>query len=163
MIGRIYRVLVQGTVANASGNVDLLNISPADDKPCMLVGWSIGQTSEEGDAQAEALRLTVRKLTGTITDGTGGATATPLTPPGLAAAGFAARVGDSTVATQTGGADDVIEEHGWNIQASPWERRLTEEEQMATLVRQGERLIVRSEDTVADDLTVSITFFIREI
>jgi hypothetical protein len=133
---RIYRVVGSVTLTNAGGNADLLNISPADDKPCQLVGWSIGQTSEEGDVAAEAIRLTVRHLAATVTDGSGGSSPTTVTPPGLAAPGFTARINDTTVAT-TSGADDILEEHAWNVQASPWERFLPEELQEATLVRQG--------------------------
>src|SRR5688572_13370043 len=117
---RVYPVPYTGTLTNSGGTSDLLNVSPADDKPCTLIGWSIGQTSEEGDAAAESIRITIRKITGTPSDGSGGSSISLNTPPGLAAPGFAARCNDSTVATQSGGADTILEEHAWNVQASPW-------------------------------------------
>jgi hypothetical protein len=163
MLGRIYRVPISGTIAQSSGDYDLLNVSPADDKPCMLFGWSLGQITEAGDAAAEMLDLSIRKVTGSITDSSGGDSITVLTPPGYASVGFTARSRDSAITTQTGGADDLIERRGWNLQAAPYDMYLPEELIPATLVRQGERLIVRLETAVADDLTIKGVFYVIEI
>lgn len=163
MLGRIYRVPISGTIAAASGDHELLYISPADDKPCLLFGWSLGQITEAGDAAAEMLDLSIRKLTGTVTTPSGGDAITPLTPPGLIAAGFTARSRDTAIATQTGGADDLIERRGWNLQAAPYDMYLPEELINATLVRQGEALVVRLETAVADDLTIKGVFYVIEI
>lgn len=158
-MSRIYRVPFNGTLTTSGGNSDLLSIQPADDKPCRLAGWIIGQNTEEGDAAAEALRLTVRHLAATVTIGSGGSSVTPVLP-GETAAGFTARCNDTTVAT-TSGADTVAEELGWNIQASPWERWIPEEARIKAV--QGEALVVRSEDAPTDDIGIQLTFLVEEL
>lgn len=160
-MGRIYRVPFTGTLANAGGDADLLSIQPADDKPCRLVGWIIGQTSEVADAAEEALRLTVRHMTATVTIGTGGSAVTPvpLRPGTDLAAGFTARCNDTTVAT-TSGTSTIAEELAWNIRSSPWERWIPEELRLRAV--QGEVLIVRMESTPADDITAALTFLVEE-
>ncbi len=159
----MYRVPYQGTITNAGGDVDLLSIQPADDKPCRVVGWIIGQTSEVGDAAEENLRLTLRHMTATVTIGSGGSAVTPVANrPGtndIAAAGFTARCNDTTVAT-TSGTSTVMEEMGWNERATPWERWIPEE--LRPVAVQGEVLIVRLESTPADDFSGVMTFFVEE-
>lgn len=162
-MGRIYPVPFNGTLANSNGNADLLNIAPADDKPCKLVGWSMGQTSEVQDAAEESLRITINRMTGTITDGTGGSSVTMTDVKlkrGNSSAGFTARVNDGAIATQTGGADTILEEHAWNVRNVPWVHIIPEE--MRPDVIQGERLIVRLQSTVADDIAANITFWVEE-
>lgn len=160
-MSRFYRVVFQGTITNAGGDQDLLTILPADDKPCKLVGWIFGQTSELGDAAEESLRITVRHMTATVTNGSGGSAPTPQpNRPGTdTAAGFTARVNDTTVAT-TSGTSTIVEELAWNIRNTPWERWIPEE--MRNRASQGEALLVRMESTPADDLSGTFTFFVEE-
>lgn len=161
---RMYRVPYTGTLTNAGGDSDLLSIQPADDKPCRLVGWILGQSTEVGDAAEESLRITVRHMTATVTIGSGGSAVTPVANrPGtgdVAAAGFTARCNDTTVAT-TSGTSTVMEELGWNVRATPWERWIPEE--LRPIAIQGEVLIVRLESTPADDITGELTFFVEEL
>lgn len=158
---RIYRVPYTGTLTNAGGDSDLISIQPADDKPCRLIGWILGQVSEIGDAQEENLRLTVRHMAATFTVGSGGSSVTPVgNRPGTSiAAGFTARCNDTTVAT-TSGTSTIVEELGWNERNVPWERWIPEE--MRPQASQGEALLVRCETTPADDITVAMTFFVEE-
>ena len=159
---KMYRVPYTGTLSAAGGDTDLLSIQPADDKPCRLVGWIIGQTSEVGDSAEENLRITVRHMAATVTIGSGGSavTAVPLRPGTDTAAGFTARCNDTTVATTTG-TSTIMEELAWNERATPWERWIPEE--LRPLAVQGEVLIVRMETTPADDLTGGLTFFVEEL
>jgi hypothetical protein len=160
-MGRIYRVVYSGTLTNAGGNSDLLTILPASNKPCRLAGWILGQTSELGDAAEEIVRLSVQRLPATVTNGSGGSSPTPAPQDSVdPAAGFTARVNDTTVAT-TSGAAIVLEEVAWNVRASPYERYIPEE--MRPLVRSGEALVVRLESTVADDVTGALTFLVEEL
>lgn len=160
-MGRLYRVPLNGTLTNAGGNTDLLSIQPADDKPCRLVGWLLGQTSEIADAAEESVRITVRHMAATFTVGSGGSAPTPQpNRPGVdLAAGFTARVNDTTVAT-TSGADTIMEELAWNIRGSPWERFIPEE--LRPRAVQGEALVVRLESTVTDDIAANLTFLVEE-
>jgi hypothetical protein len=161
---RIYRVPYSGTLAAAGTDADLLSIQPADDKPCRLIGWIVGQTSEVADAAEESLRLTVRHMTATVSIGSGGSLVTPVANrPGttdIVAAGFTARCNDTTVAT-TNGTSTIMEEMAWNIRNSPWERWIPEEQRPVAI--QGEALIVRMETTPADDIAAALTFFIEEL
>lgn len=161
---RMYRVPYTGTLTAAGTDTDLLSIQPADDKPCRLVGWILGQTSEVGDAQEEGVRITVRHMTATVTIGSGGSAVTPVANrPGtndIVAAGFTARCNDTTVAT-TNGTNTIMEETGWNLRSSPWERWIPEE--LRPVALQGEVLIVRLETTLADDATGTLTFFVEEL
>jgi hypothetical protein len=158
---RTYRVPYTGTLTNAGGNTDLLLALPADDKPIRLKGWIFGQTSEEGDAAEEAVRITMQRFTATVTNGSGGSAVTPTkTDETDPAAGFTARCNDTTVAT-TSGTATLKEEIGWNIRNSPWERIIDEPDR--PVARQGEALIVRLEDTPADDITGCLTFLVEEL
>lgn len=163
-MSRMYRVPYTGTLSNAGGDSDLLSLQPADDKPVRLVGWILGQSTEVGDAQEENLRITVRHMTATVTIGSGGSSVTPVANrPGTAdvvAAGFTARCNDTTVAT-TSGTSTVMEELGWNIRSSPWERWIPEE--LRPIAMQGEVLLVRMESTPADDITGELVFFVEEL
>lgn len=161
---RMYRVPFTGTLTNAGGDSDLISIQPATNKPCRLVGWIFGQTSELGDIAEEALRITLRHMTATFTAGSGGSAVTPVANrPGttdVVAAGFTARCNDTTVST-TSGTSTIMEEQAWNIRSSPWERWIPEEHRPIAI--NGEALIVRMESTPADDLTATITFFVEEL
>lgn len=160
-MGRIYTVPYNGTLANASGDIDLLSIQPADDKPCRLLGWSLGQTSETGDAAEENIRLSVRHMTATVTIGSGGSSVTPQPPrPGFdVAAGFTARCNDGTVATSSGN-NVIVDELGWNIRSSPWIHHI--DERRIPRAVQGEAIIVRLESTLADDVSGQLTFYVEE-
>lgn len=164
-MSRIYRVPYTGTVTAAGGDSDLLSIQPADDKPCRLVGWILGQTSEVGDAAEENLRITVRHMTATVTIGSGGAAVTPvpLRPGTDLAAGFTARCNDTTVATTTG-TNTIVEELAWNERNTPWERWIPAADvaEMRPRALQTEVLLVRMETTPADDFTIGVTFFVEE-
>jgi len=161
---RMYRVPYTGTLTAAGTDSDLLSLQPADDKPVRLCGWIIGQTSEVGDAAEENLRITVRHMTATVTIGSGGSAVTPAANrPGtsdVVAAGFTARCNDTTVST-TSVTSTIMEELAWNERNVPWERWIPEEQRPVAF--QGEVLIVRSETTPADDLTIGMTFFVEEL
>lgn len=158
---RLYSVVFSGTLTAAGGDCDLCSIQPADDKPCRIVGWEIGQTSEVGDAAEESIRMTLRHLAATVTIGTGGSAPTPASErPGTAlAASFTARVNDTTVATSSG-TNTIKSEHAWNERNSPYEKWIPEE--MRLTAAQGEALVLRNESTVADDITIGLTVWVEE-
>ncbi len=158
---RTYRVPYNGTLTNAGGNSDLLSIQPADDKPCRLKGWILGQTSEVADAAEESLRISVLRLPATVTIGSGGSAVTPgKTDTNDPAAGFTSRCNDTTVATTSGSAE-TLEELAWNIRATPWERLIDEPDRPTA--RQSEALVVRMESTPADDIAANLTFLVEEL
>jgi hypothetical protein len=161
-MARMYSVPYSGTLTNAGGDTDLLYVLPNDDKPCRLVGWLLGQTTELGDTAEEAVRLSIIRLPATDTVGSGGSAVTPVPLDDIdAAAGFTARCNDTTVATTSGSAE-TKEEGAWNIRQTPYERWWPDPSLRYT-VRQASALIVRCQTTVADDVSIAITFFVEEI
>lgn len=163
-MGRIYRVpFAAGTVTNAGGNVDLWEITPADDKPCRIVGIRFGQTSEVGDAAEESLDITIEHLGSTVTSGSGGSSVTPVPcDPGISdlAAGFTAEINNTTVAT-TSGTKTVMECIPWNIRQTPYEVWFPDT-RYAPCARQASALVVRCNSTVTDDITFSGVLFVEE-
>lgn len=159
-MGRIYSIVYQGTITNAGGNVDLLELLPADDKPVKLRGLLLSQTSEVGDAAEEGLRITIKRFQ-TPTSGSGGSAVTPRAMDSAdAAAGVAAECGNTTVATDAGTTQTLVE-LAWNIRQSPYEQWFPEE-RFCPKAKQGEALIVCQETTAADDYSGCFTFWLEE-
>lgn len=163
-MGRIYAIPYQGTLTNAGGDTDLLELLPADDKPVKLRGFCISQISEVGDAAEEGLRLSVMRLAGTPTSGSGGSAVTPVKVNSSDnAAGVAVECNNTTVATSTDspGVYDVLAEFGWNIRNSPFDFWWPDD-RFAPKVKQGEALVIRCQTTPADDITFQFTAWIEE-
>lgn len=161
-MSRIYAVPYQGTLTNAGGDADWLEILPGDDKPCRLRGWILGEISDVGDAAAEGVRLSVIRLPATVTSGSGGSSVTPVAlDSGDAAAAFTAECNNTTVAT-TSSTAVVLMELGWIIQQSPFEFWFPDE-RFCPIVKQGEALCLRNQTTLADDVAGAMTFFIEEL
>jgi len=160
-MSRIYTVAFSGDIAAADGDVDLLEVLPADDKPCKIVGFVLGQTSEIKEAEEEGIRISVLRLPATVTSGSGGSAPTPAPLDSAdVAAGFTAETKNTTVAT-TSGTAITIDEMGWNLRGSPVERWWPDA-QMRPKAKQGEGLFVRWQTTVADTVTVQFTAYIEE-
>lgn len=160
-MSRIYTVPYSGTLANAGGDSDLVELLPADDKPIKLRGIMLSQVSEVGDTAEEGLRISIIRLPATVTSGSGGSAVTP-TPMDSAdtAAGFAAECNNTTVATTSGSAVTLVE-FGWNIRMSPYETWVPDP-QFAPKAKQGEAIVVRMQTTPADDITGQVTFWVEE-
>ena len=160
-MSRIYTVSYQGTITNAGGDTDLLEILPADDKPVKLRGFRLSQISEVGDAAEEGLRISVLRLPATVTSGSGGSAVTPAPMDSAdAAAGAACECNNTTVATTSGSAV-TMEEIGWNERNSPCDFWYPDAS-FSPKAKQGEALIVRQQTTAADDYTGCFTFWIEE-
>lgn len=160
-MGRIYTVSYQGTITAAGGDTDLLEITPADDKPVKLRGFLLSQISEVGDTQEEGIRVSVIRLPATVTGGSGGSTVTPSPMDSAdAAAGATTKCNNTTVAT-TSGTAVTIEEIGWNERNSPYEHWYPDD-RFCPKAKQGEALVVRHQTTIADDMTGVYTFWIEE-
>jgi hypothetical protein len=159
-MGRIYTVSYSGTVTNAGGNVDLLEVLPADDKPVKLRGLLLSQTTEVGDAAEEGLNISILRLAATVTSSNG----TSVTPAPMDSAntafGGTAECNGATVAT-TSGSTTTLAELAWNIRNSPYEMWFPDPE-FAPKAKQGEGLFVRQVTTAADDYTGCFTFWIEE-
>ena len=160
-MGAVYTVSFAATVTAAGGDTDWLEITPADDKPCKLIGWVLGQSSEAGDAAEEGLRFSVILLPATVTSGNGTATTPRPLNDLTAAAGFAAETNGTTVGT-TSGTALTLAEFSWNERASPWEFWVPDPDKMGFRVRQASALVFRMQTTLADDISATATFFVEE-
>lgn len=159
-MGLGYTVSYTGTLTTSGDNADLFELLPADDHPIRLVGLLLSQISEVGDAAEEGLQISIIRLPATVTSSNGSA-ATPKPTGGHAvAAGFSAKVNGATIAT-TSGTADIVEESGWNIRVSPVERWWIEDK-FSHWARQGEALVIRSQTTALDNITIAITAYIEE-
>lgn len=160
-MSRIYTVSYQGTITNAGGDTDLLEVVPATNKPCKLRGFSLAQTSEVGDAAEEGLRISILRLPATVTSGSGGSTVTAAPMDSAdAAAGATCECNNTTVAT-TSGTAVTLAEFAWNIRQSPYDFWFPDPN-FAPKAKNGEALVVRQQTTAADDYSGCFTFWIEE-
>lgn len=163
-VGRAYAVEFHSTtITTAGGDQDLFYIKPAADKPCIIEAVylsNVGVAADAGDAQEELHRIEVIRLPATVTVGSGGAA---MTPNPLAtndtAAGFTARINDTTVAT-TSGTALWLHSEGWNVRQSyiwlpPPEHR--------PIVANAQAIVVRLGSTLTDDIVCNGTCIVREI
>jgi hypothetical protein len=160
-LGRAYTVPFSAVAVTAK--MDLFYLKPAADKPISLEWFEIaasGGTADAGDAQEELLDIRVIKLPATVTVGSGGTAPTP-SPLATndAAAGFTARVNDTTVAT-TSGTALTMHPSGWNnrvpgVWLPPPEHR--------QLVANAQAIVVRLETAPADSILLSGVAYVREL
>lgn len=160
-MGRIFALPWSGTVTNAGGDADLWEISPGDDAPVAIRMIRLGQTSEVKDAEEEGLRITVKRLTATVTSGNG----TAGTEEELSRSGQSATLtweyNGSTVAT-TSGNTEVLDEIGWINRQAPLEIWYPELK-FAPRAVQTEALVIRMETTPGDDFTFVGTVYVEEL
>lgn len=141
-----------GTITNAGGDVDLIEINPASNKPVKIRRFIIGQTSEVGDSAEEGLRISVIRLPATLTSGSGGSTVTKTYPSSASgAAGATIEANNTTVAT-TSSTAEVLYELAWNVRNVPTEFVWYEDLFMPRVVN-GEGLVIRLQTTAADDIS----------
>ena len=97
---RVYTVGAENlTITTGDGDVDLVELDAATDKPIALIGWRITVLTEVQEAQEEWARLKI--IRGHTTSGsTPTATPTPIpVSPSDAAAGFTAEIYNATIAS----------------------------------------------------------------
>jgi hypothetical protein len=147
----------QQTIAAASGDYDLFEIVPADDKPLEVVALSLGNKSEVGDAQDEMLAYSI--VRGNTTSSNGTAATPQLLDPSDPAASFTAETVGSTPATA--GTSVALLVDTFNVRAG---LMLVLPPEMRPKVSQANTgLYVRLTTAVADDLTLSGTLWVREL
>lgn len=162
-MGRVYAVPFTGTIVAASGDTDIWSFQPAANKPISLRGFTLGQTSEVGDAAEENIRITVKRLPATFTVGTGGSAVTAVAPVGSSLDtvwGFTARTNDTAVAT-TSGAVQVLDEFGWNERNTPYEHWYPDID-FCPGAFNAQGLVIRCETTLLDDMTFTGTAWVEE-
>jgi len=155
-MARVYTVSFEAVAVTAAQ--DFFEITPGDDHPVVLLGMTIDQSSDVGDAAEEMLRYKI--IRGHTTSGSGGSAPTPRPlDPGDAAAGFTAEVNNTTIAS-AGTTVDLVA-GAFNIRSGLavfWPPELT------PVANQGNTtIVVRLMAAPADSLTMSGTLYVAEI
>lgn len=160
-MGDIYTVPFTATVTASGGNADLWEVLPATNLPCKIRGIRLGQTSEVGDAQEEGLRISILRMTATVTSGSGGSAGAPehVAKSGQTP-GFSSETNNATVAT-TSGDTEIVEDMSWNVRNSPFEIWYPDPA-FAPAAIAGQALLVRMQTTPADDFTFAGTLWVEE-
>lgn len=157
-MARRYSVVFENVAVAAAQ--DFFEITPADDKPIRILGFTIanvGGTADAGDAQEELLRIEV--IRGHTVSGSGGTapTAVPLDPNDTAA-GFTAEVNNTTIANT--GTTTIPFVDGFNVRI-PYSMFFTPETQIEA-TQANTTICLRLLSTPADSITMSGTLFIEE-
>jgi hypothetical protein len=158
LIGRGYTCIFAPTAATVA--VDLFEVPPADDKPLTIVGCTIGQTTEIGDAQEEELEIKVMRGGTAMTSGSGGTAAAAATSVDASGAtsGFTFEAMNTTVATFTAGVtlleDSMNVRTGWQWWPPP--------EVWVSVSQANGGLVVRMNSTPADSITFTGTLYVLE-
>lgn len=150
-------VFTSQTIAQSSGDYDLFELVPADDRPIELVALFLGNKSEVGDAQDEMIDYSF--ITDYTTSSNGTATTPRPTDSRDGAAGFTAETVGATVATT--GTPITLHSDTFNVRGG---LQLILPEIIRPKVDQADTaLYIRMTSAVADDLTLSGTAYVREL
>lgn len=115
-MGRFYSIPFDAVSCTAGQ--DLWEVLAGAAKPFFLHEVVFGQDSDYGDAQAEGLRILIKRATSTYNTGAGGTS--PSVRPHLtndAAAGVTAKANDVNQATAGSGGLVTVRAEGFNVQA----------------------------------------------
>lgn len=113
-MARTYTVPFTGVAITAAQ--DIFQITPVAGKPIKILGLVLGQYTDVGDAASENLSLKISRGWGTTgSGGTDLTTTAPPVDPSDAAAGFNAKINNTTVAS--GGTEVKLFGDVWNTQA----------------------------------------------
>lgn len=156
-MGRLYTVSFTGI--GVSAQVDFFEISPADDKPVLIHGLYLSQSSDVGDAADEMIRVNI--LRGHTSSGSGGSSATPvpLQSSAGAAAGFAAETNNTTIASA--GTAVVLHAEAFNIRAGM--QYIPTPEARPGASQGNTTLVVRLMAAPTDSLTMEGTLIVEEL
>lgn len=144
------------TIAAASGDYDLVELTPADDRPIEVVGYVLGITSELGDAQEEFLSLSW--VSDNTTSGNGTA-ATPRPVDSRDSVGFTAE----TIATTPASAGTAVTLANMPLPARGGDL-VWYPDRCGPRIDQGDTMLcLRLNVAVTDDLTLFGTVWVNEV
>lgn len=155
-MGRKYWVDLVPTAVTVQA--DLMEITPADDKPIRILDQEIFQSSDFGDAEEEIIGLLW--VRGNTSSGSGGATPTPRpVNPSDAAAGFTVETFNTSAAGS--GTPVNLTRTGWNVRVPAAKTQIPEGCPEAT---QGNTLLVlRMGAAPADSVTIGGSVLVEEL
>ena len=151
----VFTVQFNGVAATAQQ--DLFEIVGHASRPYVILGYSLSQTSEVGDAQEEQLLILLKS--GQSTSGSGGSAPTPVAVDSSGgAAGFTAEANNTTKAST--GTIVTHEARSWNVRG-PFDVLYTQEQQL--IMPAGRRCTLELASTPADSITINGTIWVQEI
>lgn len=160
-LGRLYSV--NFVAVSVAAQQDLFYIKPAADKVCIIEEIklaNVGIAADAGDAQEELLSVELIYVPATVTVGSGGSAPTP--QPHIindSAAGFTARVNDTTKAT-TSGTLGQRDADGWNVRI-PYLYLPAPEH--CPIVANAAAMVFRLNSTPSDAILTSGRMLVREL
>lgn len=152
------------TANNADGNFDFFEIDPAADKPVELIAIFIGNSSDFGDAQEEILQWSIRRFSGgTFTSGGElSTTAVALDPSDGAASGAYEAFNSNGSVASTSGTAVIIHQDAFNVRTG-LQVIFPPEMRPKCDGASNSAMVVRCDSTVADDIVLSGTIYVREL
>lgn len=159
--GRAYAVVF--SAVSVTAQQDLFYIKPAADKPCSIEAVYLGISgvaADAGDAQEELYELDLIRVQATVTASSGGGSFTPNPlDKSDTAAGFTARINDTTKATSSGSLL-TLHADGWNSR-SPYVWMPPPEHRHQ--VGNAEAWVCRLNSTPTDAVLINGTCIVREL
>ena len=155
-MGRMYAVTNVPTAVTTI--VDIVSFEAPAAAAVKIHAVHIFQNTDVKDAEEEILSLVFRRITGTVTAGSGGATAAGLPLDlGDTADTITIRESDTTIATGTA---TLIAHYGWNVRV-PFDLIYTPE--TMPFIRPTDAWTITLDDAPADSLTIAYTVIYEEI
>ena len=149
--GRVYFAFIDAVAVTVE--VDLFEILCPTDSVIRILSISVGQETEEGDAQAEMLAYKLVRGEGSVTSGSGGGTVTP-TPAhtGFAASGATVETANTTKMLVGTGALKIIHAGAFHVAAGlRWDAK----PKCEFMLSPGDRGTVEIAKAPADSITFS--------
>lgn len=151
----IYTVTFQAVAVTAAQ--DLVLLIPSSTVPIEIIEANFFQSSDFGDAQAEILRIAIKR--GMTANGSGGSTPTPaLKSPGDAAAVTTAHANDTTASNT--GTIVTLDERPFNVAAGYLYMPVPEQRDVCAA---GSKIAFNLVGAPADSITMSGTVTFREL
>lgn len=148
-MGRKYVVRFSAVAVTAAQ--DLFEIKGSSTKPIRLLYAEVSQYTDEGDAQAELLAVSVSRYAGSYTSGSGGSTSTPEPlDEDDTAASFSCEINNTTRAAAGSGSLTKMKPSSWNVMA-PWVYFPTPEQLAKAKATSG--FIIGLDEAPADSIT----------
>ena len=147
-------IVVRFAPTSVSAKTDLWEITAAADRPVEIVGWTLFQTTDLGDANEEVLELTIERG---VTAGSGGTASTEIDYGARGESTPDTAINHLVTTAHTGGT--IIFSKGWNIRI-PEEFWLPPELYAYFDAATDPTTVTMS--APADAITVGGTIFLRE-
>jgi hypothetical protein len=153
MIGRRYRAPIN--IGATTAQIDIFELLAGSATPLALTGFTLGQTSEVGDAQEEELLLILKYCTGSVTSGSGGTATVGIQRvlPGDSASSATLETGNTTKLAVGSGAIVELERFSWNIRQ---DMPVIWVPEMWQVCAGGARLVLELATTPADSISAIV-------